>query len=214
MQVTNVNVYGLEESILASGYPMLAHPMSTDEFNVNILKIFTDKLCYQKDGITENSHIKRALTLGKAPLGTGHSNYLKGIIVQMDVNAPQYWWQQAQRYSWFNFVSSMSKVHCLTKMDLDAMCDSTVTDTAKLNLLGAIQDYIEGKIDFDTMMCNVPMGLHLTARITTNYLQLKTMYAQRLHHKSFEWKKFCAWVNTLPMSELITGDLGYVGGLE
>lgn len=99
----------------------------------------------------------------------------------------------------------MSKVHCLTKMDIDSMCDGTVTETAKSNLIGAIQDYTEGKIDFDTMMCNVPMGLHLTARMTTNYLQLKTMYAQRQHHKSKEWQEFCKWVNTLPMSYLITG---------
>ena len=99
----------------------------------------------------------------------------------------------------------MSKVHCLTKMDIDSMCDSTVTETAKLNLVGAIQDYTEGKIDFDTMMCTVPMGLHLTARMTTNYLQLKTMSARRHHHKSKEWQEFCKWVNTLPMSYLITG---------
>lgn len=99
----------------------------------------------------------------------------------------------------------MSKVHCLTKMNIDEMCDNTVTETAKLNLVGAIQDYTEGRIDFDTMMCNVPMGLHLTARMTTNYLQLKTMYAQRQHHKSKEWQEFCKCVTKLPMSYLIVG---------
>ena len=100
----------------------------------------------------------------------------------------------------------MSKVHCLTKMDIDSMCDGTVTETAKLNLVGAIQDYTEGKIDFDTMMCNVPMGLHLTARMTTNYRQLKTIYKQRRTHTLPEWQAFCDWIETLPYSELIIGD--------
>jgi hypothetical protein len=32
-----------------------------------------------------------------------------------------------------------------------------------------------------------PMGLLMTARMTTNYLQLKTMYYQRKEHKLDEW---------------------------
>jgi hypothetical protein len=201
--ITNVKLYGLEESIYASGYPMLSKPPTEKEFESGVSDVAAD--IFMRGTVEAGAHVRRALKLGSTAAGTGHNNFLKGIIVQMDVNAPQYWWQQAQRYHWFDFVSSMSKVHCLTKMDIDKMCDTTVTETAKLNLVGAIQDYTEGKIDFDTMMCNVPMGLHLTARMTTNYLQLKTMYAQRQHHKSREWQRFCKCVTKLPMSYLITG---------
>ena len=203
MPITNVKLYGLEESIYASGYPMLSKPPTEKEFESGVSNVAAD--IFMRGTVKAGAHVRRALKLGSTAAGTGHNNFLKGIIVQMDVNAPQYWWQQAQRYHWFDFVSSMSKVHCLTKMDIDKMCDTTVTETAKLNLVGAIQDYTEGKIDFDTMMCNVPMGLHLTARMTTNYLQLKTMYAQRQHHKSREWQRFCKCVTKLPMSYLITG---------
>lgn len=203
MLITNVKLYGLEESIYASGYPMLSKPPTEKEFESGVSDVAAD--IFMRGTVEAGAHVRRALKLGSTAPGTGHNNFLKGIIVQMDVNAPQYWWQQAQRYHWFDFVSSMSKVHCLTKMDIDKMCDTTVTETAKLNLVGAIQDYTEDKIDFDTMMCNVPMGLHLTARMTTNYLQLKTMYAQRQHHKSREWQRFCKCVTKLPMSYLITG---------
>lgn len=203
MLITNVKLYGLEESIYASGYPMLSKPPTEKEFESGVSNVAAD--IFMRGTVKAGAHVRRALKLGSTAAGTGHNNFLKGIIVQMDVNAPQYWWQQAQRYHWFDFVSSMSKVHCLTKMDIDKMCDTTVTETAKLNLVEAIQDYTEGKIDFDTMMCNVPMGLHLTARMTTNYLQLKTMYAQRQHHKSREWQRFCKCVTKLPMSYLITG---------
>ena len=50
-----------------------------------------------------------------------------------------------------------------------------------------------------------PCGFRLTAGMTTNYLQLKTIYAQRKNHRLPEWREFCAWVETLPCSYLITG---------
>lgn len=48
-------------------------------------------------------------------------------------------------------------------------------------------------------------GLRLTARITTNYRQLKTIYQQRKNHRLPEWRAFCAWIETLPRAEFITG---------
>ena len=49
-----------------------------------------------------------------------------------------------------------------------------------------------------------PAGFKITAKMTTNYRQLKTIYAQRRHHRLPEWQAFCDWVLTLPHSELIT----------
>ena len=50
-----------------------------------------------------------------------------------------------------------------------------------------------------------PCGFRLTAGMTTNYRQLKTIYLQRRFHRLPEWREFCAWIETLPFSELITG---------
>ena len=47
-----------------------------------------------------------------------------------------------------------------------------------------------------------PCGFKLTARITTNYRQLKTMYYQRRNHRLPEWREFCKWIETLPHAEL------------
>ena len=59
---------------------------------------------------------------------------------------------------------------------------------------------------FQHIMANTPMGFMLTARITTSYLQLKTIYIQRKNHNLEEWRElFCPWIKTLPLSELITG---------
>ena len=46
-----------------------------------------------------------------------------------------------------------------------------------------------------------PCGFKLTAGMTTNYRQLKTIYAQRRTHRLPEWREFCAWVETLPMAK-------------
>jgi hypothetical protein len=48
------------------------------------------------------------------------------------------------------------------------------------------------------------MGFELWMGISTNYLQLKTIYNQRKHHKLEDWKIFCNWIESLPMNELIT----------
>ena len=52
-----------------------------------------------------------------------------------------------------------------------------------------------------------PAGFRLTARITTNYRQLKTMYYQRKDHRLPEWREFCAWIKTLPCAHLIIKEL-------
>ena len=56
-----------------------------------------------------------------------------------------------------------------------------------------------------TLLYNVPVGFRLTARMTTNYRQLKTIYQQRRTHRLPEWQYFCEWIERLPHSELITG---------
>ena len=51
-----------------------------------------------------------------------------------------------------------------------------------------------------------PCGFKLTAGMTTNYRQLKTIYHQRKTHRLPEWREFCVWIETLPMfKELCLG---------
>ncbi|MGL4454061.1 MAG: hypothetical protein ACRCTZ_23165, partial [Sarcina sp.] len=49
------------------------------------------------------------------------------------------------------------------------------------------------------ILSNCPQGLMKTMRVSTSYLQLKTIYLQRRHHKLKEdWGNFCDWCETLP----------------
>ena len=54
--------------------------------------------------------------------------------------------------------------------------------------------------DDETIAYSCPMGLELTARITTNYLQLKTIWNQRHEHKLAEWRDFCDNIYCLPFA--------------
>ena len=48
------------------------------------------------------------------------------------------------------------------------------------------------------MLYNIPSGFELTAAMTTNYRQLKTIYQQRRNHALPDWQMFCDFCETLP----------------
>ena len=177
MKITNTQVYGIEESVKASGYPMMK-----------------DNLSYY-----------RMSRLGKCKPGTGHDCAHKGIIVQADVTASQAWWLQFQRYHFADIVSSESKMHKITEMDTEKQCNQWVYGRTIELVESLVKAYRKDQIKFDELIANVPMGLMLKARITTNYLQLKTIYLQRKNHKLEEWTTFCDWILGLPYFKEFTG---------
>ena len=65
-----------------------------------------------------------------------------------------------------------------------------------------LQEEIKNK--YLEILYNNPSGFTLTAKMITNYRQLKTIYSQRKNHRLPEWREFCKWIETLPYSELIT----------
>ena len=190
--VRNEWVYGLDESIVASGYPMLKYPL-IDRLKENYKtgEVFP---IYSTD-----EDVKRASKLGKAPIGSGHDNFLKGIVVQFDLTASEKMWPELQRYHFIDFVSSMSTMHRLNVMDrqYSEYTDEEVIDAFE----GLVTTYeeIPTEDNFLRMIYSYPSGLLLTARLTTNYQQLKTVYAQRKNHRLPEWRLFCQWIEGLPM---------------
>lgn len=185
MKISNVNIYGIDESIRAAKFPM----------SINTSTI-TDELT---DGIKN---------LAEAPIGSGHDNWLNGIIVQFDLTASLKFWPQFQRYHFADFVSSQSTMHRITRFNIEDQCNQYVTRKAIDNLVELVLIYneIPTEENFLAVIYNIPSGLELTARITTNYRQLKTIYNQRKNHRLPEWKNFCDWIKGLPHGELITGE--------
>ena len=190
-QINNVQIYGLEESIRRAKFPM-----SVDA---------------NKPTIELTSGIN---SLGLAEIGSGHDNFLNGIIVQFDLTATIKMWTEMERYHFIDFVSSQSTIHRITKFDLNTaystFVDPDIIDIMKkkvdmYNNLTDEKDAEAKKNLYLEILYSNPCGMFLTAGMTTNYRQLKTIYKQRKYHKLPEWREFCKWLETLPHSEWITG---------
>jgi len=199
MEIKNVKVAFLEESIMRSGYPMrVGEPLNMNHPGIALHEV-----------VNLDTDIQRAEKLAKVKTGTGHDNFMKGIIVQFDMQYPEYFSPQLQRYNWVDIVSSQSKMHKITSRELTIDDFAINTDT---KCIEAVNAYIRAynKVEkeykahyFQFIISTLPSGYLKWMGISTNYLQLKTIYQQRKNHKLDEWKKFCKFIEDLPMSDLI-----------
>ena len=184
--ISNVQVYGLEESIKRSKYPM-----STDTSTCT----------------TEPT--KTTYSLGKASVGSGHDNWLNGVIVQFDLTFTNKAWVEAERYHFLDFVSSQSTMHRITKFDLDKAYIE-YTDPRMIEIMQQLVNQYNADPTPDNylkVLYSNPAGFKITAGMTTNYRQLKTIYYQRKNHRLPEWRVFTEWIETLPMfKELILNE--------
>lgn len=220
LEISNVKVYDLKESVVASGNAMRTEPVEcTDEE-------------FEKG-------IKRVTRLVHSSLSTDvhcHDNALTGIRVSFDVKYPQYWSMEFQRYHFADIVTSSSKMHRLCKMEVSKSCnkyvsqeiiekfqeivdrynsavnDLNLTSYAFFNNETKEVEFVKGHDNivyalFMQMMSNCPMGLELFERVSTNYKQLQTIYYQRKNHRLKEdWGAFCKMIEELPyFNELIKG---------
>ena len=202
MEVKNVRVYGLEESMVASSYPM--KPKMEDNFESLVNGVYDFEYVFN---LGQGSRSDKATKLAQTKIGSGHSQWLCGVIVQFDLTLSLKAWPELQRYHFIDFVSSQSTMHKLKNMNIHANCNEFV-DSGIIKILECYQEaYKQAPTEenFFKLIYNVPSGFQLTARMTTNYQQLKTIYTQRKNHRlKPDWGKFCEWIETLPNSELIT----------
>ena len=180
--IKNVSIYGLEKSMRTSGYPMVTNTSDA---------IPSDKRCSK---------------LSNVPIGSGHDNFLKGIIVQWDWKVSKQLMPQLERYRFLDIVSSQSTMH---RLKTGEFTYNEYTSSEAIELLKReIDNYNSSPTheNFLRMIYSAPCGLELTMGMSTNYLQLKTIYTQRRNHRLNEWQEFCKFIETLPHSDWITGE--------
>lgn len=209
--VSNVRVYDLPESIVASGYPMRT---DTEQRPIN-----------DKD-MTRCQNLVSATKSGNM----AHAQFLTGIRVNFDLTFSNKAWVEAERYRFLEFVSSQSTMHCITKFDLNEQYNEyvdpriieimrekvdiynkllsiidrikhceTENKNEKIKMLEQLEE-IRKKKYLEILYSN-PAGFLLTARLTTNYRCLRNIYIQRKNHRLPEWREFCKWIETLPYAE-------------
>ena len=220
LEFSNVKVYDLRESIISCRNAMrLEAPdySSEEEFNKGL-----DRAKKLVSASKNDSNVKC------------HDNFLTGIRVSFDMKYTQYISKQFQRYHWFDYVSSSSLMHRITKMDFSKCCNKYVSQasidevTKWINVYNNIvnnhiEEYVfdTGKEKFHTyaykdtiytafmlVISNCPMGTELFVRVSTNYKQLQTIYYQRKNHKLHEdYNAFIDMVKSLPYAkELILSE--------
>lgn len=183
MKIENVSIMDIGYSIKASKYPMTINTKSCSQDITNTVK-----------------------SLGSSGKGEGHDQFLTGIRVAFDLTFSNKAWVEAERYRFLEFVSSQSTMHRITKLDIKKQCNKYVWDSTIVNLQQKAELYNSitdkncdmAKELYLEILYNVPAGFELTARLTTNYRCLKTIYSQRRAHRLPEWREFCKWIETLP----------------
>ena len=185
MNVSNWNVYNLENAIRASKYPMAA--------DVNKL----------------NSDVTNTVKkLGSQPRGSAHDNFLHGILVSFDLTCSNKMWVEFERYHFMDIVSGQSTMHRIARLlEGDAPFNDYVDPVIKHRVFEMAKEYNNNQTpeNYLKLLYSIPSGLELTDHIVTNYGQLKTMWYQRHNHRLPEWRVFCDWILTLPRFCELTG---------
>lgn len=154
--------------------------------------------------------------LSNAPTGD-ERKHLRMMEVIVDVTAPMFWWSEADTYKVGTVANSCSKMHTLAKRDLN-LSDFSIDHLYGDYNLSIFKDYItqintmrkkyvdnpEDKDSWRIMLEMLPVSFNQKRTLSLNYEVLKNMYNARKNHKLQEWRDFCAWIETLPYSYLIT----------
>lgn len=168
--------------------------------------------------------------------GTDHRKFMRMITVYVDITAPLYWWKEFDTYkvgTVANSCSTMHKIHA-KEFSIDDFShehlvnlDPPYTGT-NCNPLDILNETIESLnywryryINMSVEVANdgltkkdiwwqmiqlLPSSYNQKRTVMLNYEVLANMYKSRKNHKLDEWHDLCAWIETLPYSELITSE--------
>lgn len=89
---------------------------------------------------------------------------------------------------------------------LNSPLDDLKYNIDKLNAYRQLYLKTNNKIWWWQMIQSLPSSYNQRSTFMLNYEVLANMYHSRKIHKLDEWVDFCKWIETLPYSELITGN--------
>jgi hypothetical protein len=208
IKIENADVYGWEAAIRGARNPM----NSWDKADTRYFS--------EGDPILGPNDHKLLRNLANA--GPDHGKFLRMITVSVDLTAPLYWWKEFDTYkvgTVANSCSTMHKIHAKEFRMSDFShehigsvpnCDPAYYNTFE-GLIETLNEarrcYLEtmDKCFWWQLIQLLPTSYNQRRTVSLNYAVLKSMYHARKHHKLDEWRDFCAFIETLPYSELIIG---------
>ena len=195
ISLSNAVVFGWHSAIMGMRNPMNSWAKSDSVF-------YNDFSC--KIGQNDLDLMK---TLIKA--GAEHRKFLRMIHVQMDIEAPLYWWKEFETYkigTVSNSCSTMHKIHSkeftvddFSHEHLDRFSTEVLGWTIKA-LNGSREDYMKSKSkdDWWQMIQLLPCSYNQLRTVDLNYEVLLNQYFQRKDHKLDEWRIYCEQIKCFP----------------
>lgn len=195
ISLSNAVVFGWHSAIMGMRNPMNSWNKSDSVF-------YSDFSCQ----IGQND-LDLMKTLIKA--GTEHRKFLRMIHVQMDIEAPLYWWKEFDTYkvgTVANSCSTMHKIHSkeftvddFSHEHLDRFSTEVLGWTIKA-LNGSREDYMKSKSkdDWWQMIQLLPSSYNQLRTVDLNYEVLLNQYFQRKDHKLDEWHIYCEQIKCFP----------------
>lgn len=207
LKIENTEVFGWEAAIRGMRNPKNSWDKSDSAF-----------WCYPEEGVQHKigeNDLKLMKTLANA--GNDHGKFLRMIHVQFDVDAPLYWWKEYDTYKVGTVADSCSTMHKIHAKEFTMddfshehlLTGSMFTLHRTVDLLNeAREQFLEtkDKIYWWQMIQLLPSSYNQRRTLDVNYAVLKAMYHARKTHKLDEWHTLCEWIESLPYSELITGN--------
>ena len=162
--------------------------------------------------------------------GTDHRKFMRMITVYMDITAPLYWWKEFDTYKVGTVANSCSTMHKIADKEFtpeDFSCEKLITREQPLvegvdaveppnavwlmnRTIQTLNQYrnlylqTKDKKYWWQMIQLLPSSYNQRRTVMLNYEVLANMYKSRRNHKLDEWVDFCAKIERLPYSELIT----------
>ena len=162
--------------------------------------------------------------------GTDHRKFMRMITVYMDITAPLYWWKEFDTYKVGTVANSCSTMHKIADKEFtleDFSCEKLITREQPLvegvdaleppnavwlmnRTIQTLNQYrnlylqTKNKKYWWQMIQLLPSSYNQRRTVMLNYEVLANMYKSRRNHKLDEWVDFCAEIERLPHSELIT----------
>ena len=203
IKIENVEVFGWEAAIRGMRNPMNSWHLSDsvpgkDGFYV---------------GEADLGLMKRLVSAG-----SDHGKFMRYICVTLDITAPLYWWKEADTYkvgTVANSCSTMHKIHA-KEFTLDDFSHEHLSEgefgnielmKCVISCLNVAREWFletKDKHHWWQMIQLLPTSYNQKRTVLLNYEVLRHMYHARKNHKLDEWRNLCAWIETLPYSELIT----------
>ena len=195
ISLSNAVVFGWHSAIMGMRNPMNSWPKSDSVF-------YSDFSC--KIGQNDLDLMEKLIKAG-----TEHRKFLRMLHVQMDIEAPLYWWKEFETYKIGTVSNSCSTMHKIAAKEFTIedfsvehlLAENTVYFGKTIERLNNARNKFRETKDkkyWWQMIQLLPSSYNQLRTVDLNYEVLLNQYFQRKDHKLDEWRIYCEQIKCFP----------------